>query len=150
MEKDEEDPWNIQSLYDLQFFNCPSCEFKIHSGQDFIDHAYNSHKECMEFLRNIEDDSLDGLICPWISIEEVFKAEDFFDESDKLTNLDDDQSQSGDMKDSKIHCKPCDLYFGSLSSLKKHQDFTHISISIPEKSDKNEVMQKLESLLEPI
>ena len=144
MEKDEENPWNIQSLYDLQFFNCPSCEFKIHSRQDFVDHAYNSHEECMEFLPKIKDDSLDGLICPWTSIEEEIKAEDFFDESDIPTNLEDDQTQS--VGESKIQCKPCGLYFSSHNSLKNHQDSSHISISIPEKSDKNEVIQKLESI----
>ena len=146
MEKDEENPWNIQSLYDLQFFNCPSCEFKIHSGQDFIDHAYNSHEECIEFLANIKDDSLDGLICPWLSFEEEIKTEDFFEESNNLANTEDDQGHEVDREESKIHCKPCDLYFGSHSSLKKHQDSTHISITIPDKSDKNEVMKKLESI----
>ena len=77
---DSENPWNIHSLYDLQFFNCPSCEFKIHSGQDFADHAFSSHEECQEYLPNIKDDSLDGVICPWKTAEQEIKAEDIFDE----------------------------------------------------------------------
>ena len=58
-------PWNIQSLYELQFFNCPSCEFKNKSKQRFIDHAYKSHSDSINILLNIDDKSLTDIICPW-------------------------------------------------------------------------------------
>ena len=58
-------PWNISSLYDLQFFNCPTCVYKVNSKQQFVDHAFQSHVECINFLSKIEDGSLDGLDCPW-------------------------------------------------------------------------------------
>ena len=60
----EENPWNIQSIYDLQFFNCPSCNYKNYSKQEFINHAYNSHPEAYPYLNNIKDGSLDDLITP--------------------------------------------------------------------------------------
>ena len=40
-----ENPWNIQSLFELQFYICPSCEYRDTSKQDFINHASNLHPE---------------------------------------------------------------------------------------------------------
>ena len=60
----EENPWNIQSLYDLQFFNCPSCNYKDYSKQEFVNHAYNVHPEAYQYLNNIKDGSIDDLITP--------------------------------------------------------------------------------------
>ena len=50
-----ENPWNIQTIYELQYFNCPSCIFKNHSKQEFINHAYDIHPESIEDLKSIDD-----------------------------------------------------------------------------------------------
>ena len=63
--KFEENPWAIRSIYELQFFNCPSCEFKDFSKQEFINHAHVSHFEAVSHLKNIKDGSLDDINCPW-------------------------------------------------------------------------------------
>ena len=63
--KFERNPWAIQSIYELQFFNCPSCEFKDFSKQEFINHAHVSHFEAVSHLTNIKDGSLDDITCPW-------------------------------------------------------------------------------------
>ena len=60
-----ENPWSIQSIYELQYFNCPSCAFKRQSKQEFINHAYEVHPESIEYLNEIKDGSLSGTICPW-------------------------------------------------------------------------------------
>ena len=60
-----ENPWNIQSIYELQHFNCPSCVFKNHSKQEFINHAYEFHSESIDYLKKIADDSLKDVSCPW-------------------------------------------------------------------------------------
>ena len=60
-------PWNIESIYEFQYFNCPTCKFKNHSKQEFIDHAYNSHSEATEYLNNIKDGSIDDVSVPNIS-----------------------------------------------------------------------------------
>ena len=60
-----ENPWNIQSIYELQYFNCPACDFKNHSKQQFVNHAYEFHPDSIEFLINIEDNSLSELVLPW-------------------------------------------------------------------------------------
>ena len=62
-------PWNIQTLYELQFFNCPSCEFKSHSKQKFVDHAYKSHPDSINILLNISDESITDIVCPWKIID---------------------------------------------------------------------------------
>ena len=61
-----ENPWNIQSIYELQFFNCPSCIFKNHFKQELINHAYEFHPDSIEFLMNINDESLNDIVFPLI------------------------------------------------------------------------------------
>ena len=54
-----ENPWNIKSIYELQYFNCPSCLFKHQSKQEIVNHAYESHPTSINLLlTNIKDDSL--------------------------------------------------------------------------------------------
>ena len=52
------DAWIIQSLYELQYFNCLGCPYKSKSKQQFIYHLYEEHPEGILTLRNIKDDSL--------------------------------------------------------------------------------------------
>ena len=65
VESIDENPWNIESLYDLQYFNCPACDFKNGSKQTFVCHAFSDHPESVEFLKNISDQSLNNILCPW-------------------------------------------------------------------------------------
>ena len=61
-----ENPWNIQSLYELQYFICPSCIFKNQSKQELVNHAYECHPESIEYLMNLDDKSILDLKFPWI------------------------------------------------------------------------------------
>ena len=73
--------WNIQSLFELQYFVCPSCTYKNHSKQEFVDHAYNFHSESISQLKSITDDSISDVICPWNEIEikeEISEQDDPF------------------------------------------------------------------------
>ena len=71
-----ENPWNIRSIYDLQYFNCPSCIFKNSSKQEIINHAYNLHPESIEYLMNIDDNSLMDVSLPWdVVVKKEIKAE---------------------------------------------------------------------------
>ena len=90
--------WNVGSLYDLRYYNCPSCPYKHVSKQDFACHAFDTHPESVNFLRKIIDGSLDDIYCPWESndckIEEVdenfsgyIKTE--IDDTDYAEDLDD-------------------------------------------------------------
>ena len=70
--ENNENPWHIESIYDLQYFNCPSCIFRNHSKQEFIDHAYEIHPDSIEHLFNIKDDSLEDIVFPNYEIKEEF------------------------------------------------------------------------------
>ena len=64
-EKETNNPWNINSIYQLQYFNCPCCHFKHFLKQDFINHAYKIHPEAVKHLDKIKDGSLGDILCPW-------------------------------------------------------------------------------------
>ena len=71
-----ENPWNIISIYELQYFNCPSCIFKNNSKQEFINHACESHPETIEHLKNIQDKSLADIVLPWSEVSvQIIKTE---------------------------------------------------------------------------
>ena len=62
-----ENPWEIKSLCEFQYFNCPVCHFKTEyfKTQDFVNHAHASHPESTNYLRKINDGSLDDIDFPW-------------------------------------------------------------------------------------
>ena len=60
-----ENPWNIESIYELQYFNCPVCIFKDHSKQELIYHAFENHPDCINYLEKITDNSLKDVSLPW-------------------------------------------------------------------------------------
>ena len=59
--------WDIRSLYEFQYFNCPACHFKTEyfKTQDFVNHAHASHPESTNYLRKINDGSMDDIDFPW-------------------------------------------------------------------------------------
>ena len=80
-----ENPWDIKSIYDLQYFNCPSCCYKFESKQVFVCHAYDTHPDSVNYLINLEDGSLDDILCPWDSND--FKSEDYKENDEVIENL---------------------------------------------------------------
>jgi len=60
-----ENPWRVDSIYELQYFNCPTCNFKDHTKQAFVNHTYDIHPSSIEYLKNIGDQSLNDVILPW-------------------------------------------------------------------------------------
>ena len=61
----KENPWQIQSIYDLRFYICPVCRYTNWSKQAFVIHATNAHPEAIENFKNISDGSLNDIDCPW-------------------------------------------------------------------------------------
>ena len=80
-------PWHIQSIYDLQYFVCPNCVFKNHSKQEFINHAYEMHPKSINYLYNIQDDSLKDIIFPK-NVEKVKEEYIFKNSFDNHLELD--------------------------------------------------------------
>ena len=81
VEPNSNSPWDVESLYKFQYFNCPTCSYKNNVKQDFIDHAVNSHPESKKYFINIlNHESFSDVI---IAIE--FEAEELNIESEQLS-----------------------------------------------------------------
>ena len=61
----DENPWDVKSIYEFQYFNCPSCNYKDQSKQEFIYHAHEIHPEAINHLNDIQDGSLRDINFPW-------------------------------------------------------------------------------------
>ena len=148
-----ENPWNIQSIYDLQYFNCPSCIFKNTSKQEIVNHAYDFHPESIENLMNIDDNSLMDILLPWnIDVKKEIKTEGEYIENPvefeypmniecmpdiKTENNYDEQIEDMYMiKQEEIgyidkirwkvyKCEICDKHFDRLWNLKMHNKQIH-------------------------
>ena len=92
--KEEENPWNIQSLYDLQYFNCPACPSKHNIKQEFINHAHDFHPESEEFLKNITDGSLSDVEIPFET-----KLDLKYEFENDVSEFDDDDIKTEDCED---------------------------------------------------
>ena len=75
-----ENPWDVQSLYDYLYFNCPACSYKHNSKQDFLVHTFNIHTESEHYLRNISDGSISDVSLPWLCNE--FKSHEIINDQD--------------------------------------------------------------------
>ena len=45
-----ENPWDVGSVYDYLFFNCPTCCYKSSLKQYFVDHVFHTHPESIDYL----------------------------------------------------------------------------------------------------
>ena len=125
-----ENPWNIQSIYQLQYFNCPSCVFKDNSKQEFVNHAYENHPDSIEHLKNIYDNSLMDIELPWTELEMKIKTEDYsdsyeFQPLEFLEMNEDPLSHSKDdikikIENKSLECEKCGKMFDALKKLKNH------------------------------
>ena len=121
-------PWNVQSIYELQYFNCPSCVFKNSSKQEFIDHAYEIHPESVNLFRKISDNSLNDVSCPWIETS-ITKIE--IDETDSQElNLEPLQNELI----SEIKIEEPDVFFDELNQ-KSINNETEIHFATEEKDN---------------
>ena len=66
--KVENNPWEVKSIYEYYYFNCPTCTYKHSIKQDFFDHILQFHPESSDHLRKISDGSLSDVITPWEDI----------------------------------------------------------------------------------
>ena len=135
-----ENPWNVQSLYNLQYFNCPSpfCIYKNNSKQKFFNRAYEFHPEADQYLRSINDGSTSDLEIP-VDI----KFDPSYDDSETNHEILDDITEEPRQQivDSKLpfhnsyvavdlleednYCKLCNIVFCNQNSLQEHLDLVH-------------------------
>ena len=67
LEHQIESPWDVKSILEFQYFNCPTCSDKYGLKQDFINHASKLHPESIDYLKKISDGSLSDIVIPWSS-----------------------------------------------------------------------------------
>ena len=60
-----ENPWIVESIYEFQFYNCPTCSYRHYSKQEFVNHSFYNHLDSVIELQNISDGSLSDIISPW-------------------------------------------------------------------------------------
>ena len=104
----EENPWNIHSIYDLLYFNCPSCAYKNPVKQEFVDHAYQLHPESEQYLKNISDGSLNDVEIPSYFHHDEMKVD--------VVKVEE-----------KSACNICNLTFCNQTLLEEHENLVHLS-----------------------
>ena len=142
-----ENPWNIESLYDLQYFNCPSCTYKNNLKQEFIDHAYHFHPESSWYLNNISDGSMTDVEIPNETKEPLdfkydlendyvngsldIKEEEFYDDITNNSNQSPENdtinydSDSEEIVKNNHKCNSCGKSFSHAGNLKTHINSVH-------------------------
>ena len=87
-----ENPWSISSIFELLFYNCPSCKFKHNSKQTFVDHAIDNHPEAANGFTNINDGSLaDVEWNPLFQIKVEEEEENQMEEKEIFSHFDEEQ-----------------------------------------------------------
>ena len=128
-----ENPWSIQSIYEFQYFNCPICQFKDQSKQDFVNHAFQDHPESIAYLLDVGDGSLDDVDFP-TSIKDEGKTLapsegiSFHEESKTQENeekLDVEDFFEEQLEEPDFKCNVCLEFFDGGQSLLDHVDSMH-------------------------
>ena len=65
--------WDAASFEEFRHFNCPSCPKHFTFLQDFVNHAYETHPESINYLRKIYDESIPNVVPPWTFESELEK-----------------------------------------------------------------------------
>ena len=88
-----ENPWDIDSIYDFYYFNCPMCLYKHNAKQDFVNHILNIHPESQDYLKKISDGSLSDILTPWDEFDDYGTADDIIRQNLKVELKDDQGNQ---------------------------------------------------------
>ena len=146
-------PWHIQSIYDFQYFNCPSCIFKNPSKQEFVNHVYNIHPNFIDHLFNVKDNSLEDIVFPNIEIKE-----EQFSEEPSENALESEKSLFVKVENKSnvaVVCILCEEVFYRFSNYLSHCKRIHKGAKLPNfnvddknspsQSDKNEIVEFAQS-----
>ena len=110
--------WNFQYLYELQFFNCPACNYKDKSKQEFVDHACAVHPESITYLMNFSD--INDVICPWnrIDIKEENIIDKYSAKKNEVTEKSDDERSVQNLEESDVEIVEVDTKYDIIESKK--------------------------------
>ena len=136
-----ENPWDVQSLYDFQYFNCPTCSFKNPSKYDFVHHTFKTHPESVDYLRKISDGSFPGsfidilplsndsefynrtVISNKLKIELQEEEENYYEEINSIDDVEEvkNEESSRENEEYVLKCESCDISF----SVEQHRKNPH-------------------------
>ena len=97
-----ENPWDVGSVYDYLYFNCPTCCYKSSLKQYFVDHVFHTHPESIDYFRKISDDSLNDIVPSWSYDESGEENLDLKNETQDETELKDDMIDPFEKSNSNI------------------------------------------------
>ena len=122
-------PWHINSIYELQYFNCPCCEYREKSKQVFINHAFEKHPEAVDSLTTIQDGSLNDVVIDIPANYQYIKTEEAvmepvveietvaFDEKENEPSKEDEATE---VIIPTYACEMCNKLFTKLGKLQRH------------------------------
>ena len=102
MNNKTENPWDVGSVYDYLYFNCPTCCYKSNLKQYFVDHVFHTHPESIDYFRKISDDSLNDIVPSWSYDESGEENLDLKNETQDETKLKDDMSDPFEKSNSNL------------------------------------------------
>ena len=155
----DQNPWDVSSIFDFTYFNCPECDTKSQQKQEFINHAFAKHKKALEGFQNVTDGSLDDVIVPT-----RIKKEDFVEpaieenETKELVKKDptkippdrNARRRNAAYNTEPVLCTTCGKTIANRRNLKKHEKEKHgiISATVFEKRKSNIICSKCNSKFE--
>ena len=98
----QKNPWNIGSLYEFFYFNCPSCPFRSKSNQEFVNHACNFHPEAGPYLQNIQDNSINDIHVPYHEFESKVSNDRIENKNEEAFTVDAIESDKVEVDDNMI------------------------------------------------
>ena len=134
-----ENPWNIQSIYELQYFNCPSCDFRDCSKQTFVNHAFKDHPEAVDFLTNLQDDSLSDVVIDIPANITYVKSE--ANVTEPIVEIETVEKENDtESEETAFQCFSCGKTYSSVLEVKQHIKDNHKQEF---ESDNNEPNQEI-------
>ena len=146
-----DNPWIVESIYEFQFYNCPTCSYKHYSKQEFVNHSFNTHLDSVNELQNISDGSLSDIVIPWDNSND-FIFDNISNNELKDNNID-DVMEIQVIPNQVVHeneieniinqkCAYCDKIYTSSQSLEYHIDQFHDKHTINEGNKENHTINE--------
>ena len=113
-----ESPWDVKSILEFQYFNCPTCTDKYDLKQDFINHATNTHPESIDYLKKILDESF----IPWSSNE--YESDSYNETMNKKVKIENEEERDNfmELQDSSNYSNGDDEENGNIDEYQIHEE----------------------------
>ena len=133
-----ENVWNVESIYEFYYFNCPSCPYRNEFKQDFVNHSYNSHPESVNYLKKISDGSLNDITSPWKLFGEEI-TEKFKNDINEIHELQDEDNGQMENEEEFLENKyedkeSIDIKVQDNLEISDNEEFTNLSKHVYEDS----------------